>query len=139
MIRPLIQVGMAKDPGLPNVALLKDLGTTPEETEILTYVSKAVSVGRPIAVAQGVPADRVKALRAAYEATLKDPAFIKEAAKQRADIDSMTGEELQQLVTELVDVKESLRLKVLAAIDPKRAKAEAKPGSGKKKKKKKKQ
>jgi tripartite-type tricarboxylate transporter receptor subunit TctC len=135
-IRPLIQVGLEKDPALPDVALLKDLGKTPEETAILTYVSKAVVVGRPIAVAQGVPADRVKALRVAFEATLKDPQFMAEAKKQRADIDPMTGEALQQLVADLVDVKEDLRLKVLAAIDSKKAAAEARKGAKKKKKKK---
>ncbi len=137
LIRPLIQVGLEKDPALPDVALLMDLGKTAEEKEILTYVSKAVVVGRPIAVAQDVPADRVKALRAAFEATLKDPAFKAEAAKQRADIDPMTGEALQKLVAELVDVREDLRLKVLAAIDAKKAAAQQRAGAKKKKKKKK--
>lgn len=134
-IRPLIQVGLAKEAGLPDVALLSDLGTTAEETAILTYVSKAVAVGRPIAVAQDVPMDRVKALRAAFEATLKDAGFKAEAKRQRAEIDPMTGAELQALVNELVDVKEDLRVKVLAAIDPKRAKAEKRKGGEKKQKK----
>jgi tripartite-type tricarboxylate transporter receptor subunit TctC len=137
LIRPLIQVGLEKDPALPDVALLKDLGKTPEETAILTYVSKAVVVGRPIAVAQGVPADRVKALRVAFEATLKDAKFMAEAKKQRADIDPMTGEDLQKLVAELVDVNEDLRLKVLGAIDAKKAAAQQRAGGKKKKKKKK--
>ena len=138
LIRPLIQVGLEKDPALPNVALLKDLGKTPEETAILTYISKAVAVGRPIAVAQGVPADRVKALRVAYEATLKDAQFMAEAKKQRADIDSQTGEDLQKLVADLIDISDDFRIKVLGAIDEKKAAAEARKGSEKKKKKKKK-
>lgn len=134
LIRPLIQVGLAKDPALPDVALLSDLGTNAEETAMLRYVSKAVAVGRPIAVAQDVPMDRVKALRAAFDATLADAGFKAEAAKQRAEIDPMSGEALQALVAELVYVKEDLRLKVLAAIDPTRAKAERRKGSKKKKK-----
>lgn len=137
LIRPLLQVGLKKDPALPDVALLKDLGKTPEETAVLTYVSKAVSVGRPIAVAQGVPADRVKALRVAYEATLKDPKFMSDAKKQRADIDSQSGEDLQKLVADLIDISEDARLKILAAIDEKKAAAQARQGETKKKKKKK--
>ena len=58
------------------------------------------------------------------------------AAKQRADIDPMTGEALQKLVAELVDVREDLRLKVLAAIDAKKAAAQQRAGAKKKKKKK---
>ncbi len=138
LIRPLIQVGLEKDPALPNVALLKDLGKTPEETAILTYVSKAVVVGRPIAVAQGVPADRVAALRAAFDATLKDPKFMADAKRERADIDAMTGVELQQLVADVVDVPDALREKVRAAIVPHKTDASKKAGGKKGKKKKKK-
>ncbi|MFM2128646.1 MAG: hypothetical protein RL477_192 [Pseudomonadota bacterium] len=137
-IRPLIQVGLKRDPALPDVPLLMELGKTPEETAILTYVSKAVYVGRPVAVAQGVPADRVKALRAAYEDTLKDPKFVADAKKQRADVESQTGEELQKLIADLIDIDDAFRLKVLAAIDEKKAAAEArKVAEGEKKKKKK--
>lgn len=136
-IRPLIQVGLKKDPALPDVPLLMELGKTPEETAILTYVSKAVYVGRPVAVAQGVPADRVKALRAAYEATLKDPQFVADAKKLRADVESQSGEELQKLIADLIDIDDSFRLKVLAAIDEKKAAAQARQGAEKKKKKKK--
>jgi tripartite-type tricarboxylate transporter receptor subunit TctC len=123
LIRHLIQTGLKKEPDLPNVPLLKDLATNPEDKAVLDYVSKAVAVGRPIAVAQGVPMDRVTALRAAFDATLEDPKFKAEAKKQRAEIDPMSGVEMQKLVADLVNAPEDLRNRVLAAIDPKRAKA----------------
>ncbi|MDH3240057.1 MAG: tripartite tricarboxylate transporter substrate-binding protein [Alphaproteobacteria bacterium] len=123
LIRPLIQTGLKKEADLPDVPLLKDLATNPEDKAVLEYVSKAIAVGRPIAVAQGVPMDRVTALRAAFDATLVDPKFKDEAEKQRAEIAPMSGVEMQKLVTDLVDAPEDLRAKVLAAIDPKRAKA----------------
>ncbi len=46
---------------------------------MLEFMSKAVAVGRPIATTPGVPAERVAALRRAFDLTLKDPEFIGEA------------------------------------------------------------
>ncbi len=119
LVRPMVQVGFKSDPVLPGVVpLLKDLGKTPEQTEILTYVTKAFMTGFPFATAQGVPADRVKALRAAFDATMKDKAFLKDAGRARIEVDPTSGVELQKLVTDIVDVSPQLREKVVAAITP---------------------
>jgi len=119
LVRPMVQVGFKSDPQLPGVVpLLKDLGRTPEETEILTYVTKSFMTGFPFAVAQGVPADRVKALRAAFDATMKDKAFLKDTKRARMEVDPTSGVELQKLVTEIVNVSPALREKVRAAITP---------------------
>ena len=57
--------------------------------------------GRPLFPAAGC-ADRAReALRRAFDATMKDPAFIAEAAKLQFDIDPLAGEEVQGLVAEL--------------------------------------
>ena len=53
--------------------LLRDLATTPEQREILDFMSLSVAVGRPVATTPGAPPDRVTALRKAFDATLNDP------------------------------------------------------------------
>jgi tripartite-type tricarboxylate transporter receptor subunit TctC len=121
-IIPIIQVGMVKDPDLPNVPLLREQkAKTPEEQAVLEYMSKATVVGRPIATTPGVPPERVAALRKAFDATLKDPEFIKEAKTQRAEIDAMTGAELAQIINELIAAPQELKDRVKAAIQPKSA------------------
>ena len=56
-IIPIIQVGMVKDPSLPNVPLLRELkAKTPADQAVLEFMSKATVVGRPIATTPGVPA-----------------------------------------------------------------------------------
>jgi tripartite-type tricarboxylate transporter receptor subunit TctC len=131
-IIPVIQIGMKKDPDLPNVPLLRDQkAKTPEDQAVLEFMSKATVVGRPIATTPGVPADRVAALRKAFDATLKDPEFIKEAQTMRAEIDAMTGAELTEIVNELIAAPVSLRERVKLAIQPKNAKEL--PGKKKKK------
>lgn len=123
LIRPLIQVGLKKEPELPNVPLLRDLATNADDKAVLEYVSKGVAVGRPIAVAQGVPMVRVKALRLAFDRTLVDAGFKAEAKKQRAEIAPMSGVAMQKLINDLVDAPQKLRDMVIAAIDPQKAKA----------------
>ncbi len=119
LVIPMVQVGFKSDPQLPGVVpLLKDLGRTPEESEILNYVTKSFMTGFPFAVAQDVPGDRVKALRAAFDATMKDKTFLKDAKRARMEIDPTSGADLQKLVAEIVSVSPTLRQKVRAAITP---------------------
>ena len=48
-------------------------------------------LGRPIVAPPGVPADRMKILRDAFDKTLTDPAFLAEAEKRRLEIDPTNG------------------------------------------------
>jgi tripartite-type tricarboxylate transporter receptor subunit TctC len=111
-INIIVQVGVRKDPDLPNVPLMRELATNPDDQAVLDYVSKAVSVGRPVGTTPDVPKERVEALRKAFDATLKDPEFKADADKQKMEISPMTGAELQQLITDLIDAPRPLLEKV---------------------------
>jgi tripartite-type tricarboxylate transporter receptor subunit TctC len=50
----------------------------------------------------GVPAERVKILREAWNRTVKDPEFLAEAKKRRWPVAPVTGEELDSLAKEVV-------------------------------------
>jgi tripartite-type tricarboxylate transporter receptor subunit TctC len=115
-IKPIVQIGMTKEEDLQDVPLMRDLAKTPEQKAIVDFISRSVSVGRPIATTPGVPADRVAALRKAFDATLKDPAFLAEAEKQRMEIQSMTGQELEQLVNDIINAPADIKAKVKLAI-----------------------
>ena len=119
LIKPIVQIGMSKEPDLPDVPLMRDLAKNPQDKQIIDFVSRAVAVGRPIATTPGVPAERVAALRRDLDATLKDPAFLADAEKQRMEIRAMTGEELTQLVTDIINSPADIREKVKVAIEPK--------------------
>jgi tripartite-type tricarboxylate transporter receptor subunit TctC len=58
--------------------------------------------GRPIVLPPGVPADRVKTIRDAFNKAINDPALLAEAEKRRLDIDPATGEELESLAKEVM-------------------------------------
>ena len=57
---------------------------------------------RALVVPPGVPADRVAALRKAYEETLRDPAFVKEANARAFEIDPISGDAIQKFVSDLM-------------------------------------
>lgn len=97
----LVQIGLTKDKELPEVPLLMDLATAPDDRAALKLLSAPTAIGRPIFTTPGVPAERVEALRAAFNATMKDPAFLATAAKANMDLNPVSGEELQRIVADL--------------------------------------
>jgi hypothetical protein len=99
----ILQWGLRKNTGYGDVPNLSELATNAEQKLVFDFVSKVASLARPIATNAGVPAERVDALRRAFDATMKDAEFLAEARKQGMEISPMTGEELQRLVTEIVD------------------------------------
>ena len=80
-INILFQIGPRREADLPDVPLWTELAANDDQRQVLALLSGDVSVGRPILTAPNVPAERVKALRQAFDDTMRDPQFI-EAAKQ---------------------------------------------------------
>ena len=101
-INILVQIGLAKDPDLPDVPLLMDLPSAPEDKAALKLLSAPTTVGRPLFGPPGMPADRIAALRAAFDATMKDPAFLAEAKTAKLDLNPLSGAELQKIVEDIV-------------------------------------
>ena len=101
-INILVQIGLKKAPDLPDVPLLMELGTNAEDRALLRLLSASTEIGRPIFTTPGVPAERVAALRAAFDAMLRDKAFLDEAKRLNFDIDAVSGEAMQKLVAEIV-------------------------------------
>jgi len=73
--------------------------------------------GRPYFLPPDVPADRVSALRRAFDATMRDQAFIADAARLQLEIDPMTGEEVQALVSQLSRTPPEIVTRVRAALE----------------------
>ncbi len=135
LIIPILQVGLRKDPALPDTPLLRDMAPTPADQPLVDFMSEAVAVGRPIATMPDVPAPRVAALRRAFDETLKDPEFIREAAVERAEISPMTGAQLASLINDLIGAPDAIKARVKVSIEPRaldlREVAGAKPGGSK--------
>jgi tripartite-type tricarboxylate transporter receptor subunit TctC len=99
------QLGLVKEPDLPNVPLLADLVQgDPKKEAIARFVALSQENARAIAVPPGVPDDRVRLLREAFAATMKDPQFLAAATRARLEISPQNGEEVQAAVLELLSM-----------------------------------
>ncbi|MDH3239893.1 MAG: hypothetical protein OEO83_04425 [Alphaproteobacteria bacterium] len=122
----VLQLGLKSEKGIENVPLLiNEVKGDPEKEKVARFLTLAHIVGRPIATQQGVPADRVKVLREACDKTIKDAAFIKEAEKQRAEIGYIPGEQVQEMIKELIETPKPLVETVRRYLQPKDAETEA--------------
>ncbi len=105
-VRVLYQTGSKRDARIKDVPLfneLMDKYKTPENVRRLAKVVVAADeFGRPIVMPPGVPADRVKIIRDAFNKAINDPTLLAEAEKRRLDIDPATGEELESLAKEVM-------------------------------------
>ena len=58
----------------------------------------SADIGRPLLAPQGVPDDRVAALRLAFDETMRDPAFLADVEKAGLDLNPLSGAKLQNLI-----------------------------------------
>jgi len=101
------------DMGVPRTA---DFAKSEEDRQALELLYSQGVFGRPYVLPPGVPAERVAALRKAFMQALQDKALLAEAEHMKLDIDAMSGEDLQALVTKLFALPPSISAKVKDAI-----------------------
>ncbi|MSP95531.1 MAG: hypothetical protein EXR00_09695 [Alphaproteobacteria bacterium] len=97
-IHLLIQAAPTKDPELPQVPTADEIARTPEQRQVLDFVQASQIMARPFTAPPGIPADRKAALRAAFDATMKDPVFLADAKRLMVDVRPVTGAEIDALV-----------------------------------------
>jgi len=97
-IHMLFHTGDRVHPEIPKVRLIRDLVTEPTKKAALDFILAREILGRPFLAPPDVPADRVKALRDAFDATLKDKEFLIDAERRRVEINLVTGAEVDQLL-----------------------------------------
>ncbi len=119
LIIPLIQSGIEKEPDLPDVPLITEQKVKPGDQPLLDFMARAATVGRPLGTTPGVPPERLAALRAAFEATIRDPDFIAQAAKERMEIRPMTGPKLADVIAGLLSTPDDVRERMKVALQPK--------------------
>jgi tripartite-type tricarboxylate transporter receptor subunit TctC len=71
---------------------------TEEQRQVLTFFAGNTRLGRPLMAPPDVPAARIGALRRAFDATMQDAAFLKEAESMGLEVAAQTGERIAELV-----------------------------------------
>ena len=99
-IRAIIQTGFEKSNELNDVPHVYDFAKTEDDKRVMHLLYGTHALGRPVSAPPGIPIERVKALRDAFNATMKDPLFLAEAGKQDMPIDPWTGDQTEQVITQ---------------------------------------
>ena len=115
----LSQIGDVRDPAFPQVPLMHELAKTPEQRQILSLLSLPPALGRPFFTTPEVPPERAIALRRAFEATMKDEAFLKEARQLNLEMNPFGGERAAAIVNDTISVSPELIAKAKAILEPK--------------------
>jgi tripartite-type tricarboxylate transporter receptor subunit TctC len=91
----LLQFGRAtRHHDFPNVPTAIELAKTDKAKSLITIGDLSNTLARPFAAPPGVPADRAKALRDAFMATVQDKDFLADAARLRIDVSPLDGDEI---------------------------------------------
>lgn len=131
----LYQQGLRKHADIPKIPLVMELTDDPEIKKALTVQFTAFELGRPYFVSDGVPADRVTALRRAFDMAMKDKDLLADAAKLSQEINPFTGEAMQKVLAEVYATPKAL---VARLAEASRSKPDLKVLEGQKKREKKK-
>jgi tripartite-type tricarboxylate transporter receptor subunit TctC len=106
-VRVLVYTGDKRDPRIPDVPTLDEIFTKEKVSEASRRVAEVIlageSFGRPIVATPGIPAERVRELRRAFDQAMKDPELLAEAKKQRMDVEPETGENLEKLAIKILN------------------------------------
>jgi tripartite-type tricarboxylate transporter receptor subunit TctC len=112
-IKILAQLAPQKMPEVPaDVPLAKEFVTSEADKKVLDVIFLSTTLARPYIAPPGVPAERVKALREAFMATMKDPEFLAEMEKLRLAVGPTSGEEMEKAVKEAYALPKELVQKV---------------------------
>ena len=114
-VRMLVQIGLDKLPELAGVPSVFDLVTSEEQRQIWALWAAPLKMGRPFFAPPGMSAERVHALRRAFDATIADPELRAEAAKMNLAVEPSTGEGVAALLRRIYATPRAVVEKAAAA------------------------
>ena len=109
--------GLSRNWDLPNVPTLIELATKPADKAVLSFFGNGNAVGWLFLTPPEVPADRIAALRAAFDKSMKDPAYLAAVAERKLDVKPVSGEQVTKLINETLAVTPAQLAGIRAAMD----------------------
>ena len=118
-IRILAQWALRKHPEMPDVPLILEQAKTPKQKQSLDLALARLEFGRPFFMPPNVPAERVNAIRRAFDAVMKDKEFLDEADKLKIEVDPLSGEQVAVLIEQIYKTPAETVARVRDAMAPK--------------------
>ena len=115
---PFVMFSPYKTPDMPDgIPYIGTFATGEEQKGVLDILNAAGELGRPFVVSKSIPADRLEALRKAFDDTMKDPEFLADAKKQQLPVFPIDGKEALEIVRKIYAASPALVAKARAAAE----------------------
>ncbi len=118
-IRILAQWDLKRHPEMPDVPMFLDVAKTEAERQALQLALARLEFGRPFFMPPNVPAERVNAVRRAFDAAMKDKELLADAEKLKIEVDPLTGEQVAALIGQLYRTPPETVARVRSAMEAK--------------------
>ncbi|MQA64728.1 MAG: hypothetical protein GEU76_02325 [Alphaproteobacteria bacterium] len=117
-IRYMWITALDRHPDLPDVPTAPELLSDPEQRRIMELICSSSSFGYALWGPPKLPKGRLAELRRAFNAMVKDPAFVADAKKRRLDLEPETGEYLDKVIKLMADAPEEVMMKARVLSKP---------------------
>lgn len=104
-----LQLGLSPHEDLPKVPLVTALTKDATKSAILQLIFSRQTMARPFAAPPGIPEERLRALRTAFDATMRDKDFLAEAQKLDLEVRPVSGVDIDALVANLAQTPAEIR------------------------------
>jgi tripartite-type tricarboxylate transporter receptor subunit TctC len=108
-IRIILQTQPERHADLPDAPSITEYGNTADDRQVTALYASGSGVGRSLLGPPGIPADRLKLLRDAFNAMAKDPEFVADIKKLNVELDPLPGERVQDLIARTLAAPASVR------------------------------
>jgi tripartite-type tricarboxylate transporter receptor subunit TctC len=108
----LYQASLTRHRLLPSVPTLPELAQSDEGRQVLHAAASTGEIGRSVLTTPGVPAERLAALRSAFQAMLRDPDFVAACEKRKLMVDGAAGQEIDDIVRETLLLPQAVAEKI---------------------------
>ncbi|MCC6889032.1 MAG: hypothetical protein IT536_10915 [Hyphomicrobiales bacterium] len=119
IMRVIVQFALQRHPDLQHLPLLLDYAENAPDRQLIEFMSSSSQMGQSYALPPGVPAPLVATLRRAFDATMKDPAFLEKVKSSRIDFNPVDGEAMTAVVRRIMETPKDVieRYKVATVAD----------------------
>ena len=103
-IRIILQTTPERIAELPETPSLGEIGNTAEDKQVFALYASGSAIGRSLLAPPGIAAERVQALRNAFQAMVVDPEFVADLQRTDVELSPLRGEQVAELVARTLAV-----------------------------------
>ena len=108
-IRIILQTTPERIAELPETPSLGEIGNTAEDKQVFALYASGSAIGRSLLAPPGIAAERVQALRNAFQAMVVDPEFVADLQRTDVELSPLRGEQVAELVARTLAVPAAVR------------------------------